>query len=593
MNGARGYIDFIECNKEDPDDVEIIWVVFNNKESCAKYRSDFRHLRGKESLDEYSTPILPVKKRFQIKRGNIEYQRKQFALTLGYCLTAHKCQGETFDGGVIIDFRDGFVINGSFYVAITRVKTGSKLFLKDFDSSYIKVTKGIEDKIEHMRKNKPYIFLKKYLEDKIFEFDKEDLKICYLNINNLTNCCHSEYVNGDKNLLNSYILCLSDTRLTKATRSEDIKASMPNWDIVYRHDCEDGTEHMGMLFLAPLNNEHSQKTLKLIKFLGAENIKGKNKNKNEKVQVEAVHFKYCDETISFLYARTKPSISECKQIHDMTYKSDFVLGDLNLCCTEESDEQKLQIICGKDKIRHLNQITTVRGNQPDHILVTKDRRFTVHTDAYFNFVSDHKGIILRMSHYVNDRVLETKPDYVEKNVSAPKDLKQNKTSSDLNLEPLSGNNWLNDIIINEYNSLLMNKFTDIFIYPSYFSQSLFTLNRDYENLKRYTRSKDIFAFRIIMFPLIELSHWFLAVYEVENNYFYMLDPYTRDQPTEHTINEHMMRLEKIETCYLQKHYENQKQKEWAETSRSVKIPPAIPEQMDGHNCGIFLLEFAR
>ena len=271
MNGARGYIDFIQCNKDDPDDVEIIWVVFNNKETCSRYRSDFRHLRGRLNIDEYATPILPVKKRFQVKHGNIEYQRKNFSLTLGYCLTAHKCQGETYDGGVIIDFRDGFVISGSFYVAITRVKSGNKLFLKDFDSTYIKPSKDIEEKIEHMRKNKPYLFFKKYLEDKIFEFDKEDMKICYLNINKLTTC-HSEYVNEDKNLLNIDILCLSDTRLTQSIKSEDIKASMPNWDIVYRHDCEDGREHMGMLFITPLNNEHSRKKLKFLKFLRAENI---------------------------------------------------------------------------------------------------------------------------------------------------------------------------------------------------------------------------------------------------------------------------------------------------------------------------------
>ena len=302
---------------------------------------------------------------------------------------------------------------------------------------------------------------------------------------------------------------------------------------------------------------------------------------------------YFDETISFLYARTKPSISECRQIHEITVKFAFALGDVNLCPTEKSDEEKLQIICGNDKIRHLNQITTVRGNQPDHILVIKDRRNTVYTDSFFNFISDHIGIILRMSHYVNDTVIEAKPDNVKKNVATSKDIKQNGTSAEPNLEPLSGSNWLNDIIINEYNSLLMNKFTDVFVFSTYFSQSFFTLNRDYENLKGYTKSKDIFECRIVFFPLLEHSHWFVAVYESKNNDFYILDPYTRDQPVENTINEHLMRLEKIETYYLKKHYEIKKQKEWTEASRRVYMPPNIPEQVDGHNCGVFLLEFTR
>ena len=218
-----------------------------------------------------------------------------------------------------------------------------------------------------MRKNKPYIFKKKYIEEKVFELDEEDMKIGYLNINDMTDAYHSEYVNADKNLINLDVLCLSDTRLTKAKKTEDVKDLLPNWEIIHRDDCEDGREHMGMLFLVPITKV-SLKKLKLIKFMGTESIKGKNKKPNERVQVQVVHFKYLDETISFLYARTTPSVKEAKEIHEMTKKSYYLLGDLNLCGTEDSDEQKLGIICGKDKIRHLNQITTVRGNQPDHSL---------------------------------------------------------------------------------------------------------------------------------------------------------------------------------------------------------------------------------
>ena len=37
MNGSRGYIDHIQTNSENPDEVEIIWVVFNNPDTGAKY----------------------------------------------------------------------------------------------------------------------------------------------------------------------------------------------------------------------------------------------------------------------------------------------------------------------------------------------------------------------------------------------------------------------------------------------------------------------------------------------------------------------------------------------------------------------------
>ena len=418
------------------------------------------------------------------------------------------------------------------------------------------------------------------------------MKIGYLNLNDMKVGLHSEYVNADKNLMNLDVLCLSDTRLTKERRTEEVKVSLPNWEVIYRDDCADGREHMGMLFLVPVAKAF-QKKLKLFKFIGTESIKGKIKKPNERVQVQVVHCKYSEERISFLYARTTPSIKEAKEIYEITKTSSYLLGDLNLCGTEESDEQKLKIICGKDKIRHLNQITTVRGNQPDHIIVAKDRKHTVYSDSFFNYASDHKGIILRISHYANDEVIEdmSGTDHIIIEPS-PEEI-QKVPQTKLNQEPLEGTNWLDDIIINEYCSLLMQKFSDIFVYSTYFSQSFFTLNRDYENVKRYSKSTDIFKCRIVMFPLLELSHWFLAVYEVEDNKLYIMDPYTQNQSHDHIFNEHMQRLKKIETYFLQKHFESEKQDKWVNALLSVKMPPAIPEQLDGHNCGVFLLEFAR
>ena len=81
-----------------------------------------------------ATPILPVRKNFKLKFGNVEYQRQNFALSLAYAITAHKCQGETLED-VIIDFGadlkhkiKNYICPGSFYVALTRVREGCKVF---------------------------------------------------------------------------------------------------------------------------------------------------------------------------------------------------------------------------------------------------------------------------------------------------------------------------------------------------------------------------------------------------------------------------------------------------------------------------------
>ena len=59
MNGSRGYIDHIQTNSENPDEVEIIWIVFNNPDTGAKYRADHYKLRGSQDyLHKKATPIL-------------------------------------------------------------------------------------------------------------------------------------------------------------------------------------------------------------------------------------------------------------------------------------------------------------------------------------------------------------------------------------------------------------------------------------------------------------------------------------------------------------------------------------------------------
>ena len=99
-------------------------------------------------------------------------------------------------------------------------------------------------------------------------------------------------------------------------------------------------------------------------------------------------------------------MKESKEIYEITAKSEYILGDLNLNQRDENDDKKLQVICGENKILHLNQITSVRGNQPDHIIVIRDRRFSVHSSSFLNFASDHKSIVMRVSQYINDKVIE-------------------------------------------------------------------------------------------------------------------------------------------------------------------------------------------
>ena len=107
--------------------------------------------------DPLAVPIYRQKKQFQV-RGNTDYMRDQFPLTLCYAVTAHKSQGQTLDE-ILIDFSgESRINNGSFYTALSRIKYGKNLYLKDFKQEYIKANPIVEKKMESMKIFKPYQF---------------------------------------------------------------------------------------------------------------------------------------------------------------------------------------------------------------------------------------------------------------------------------------------------------------------------------------------------------------------------------------------------------------------------------------------------
>ena len=73
-----------------------------------------------------------------------------FPVSLSYSITAHKCQGQPLEEivnnfGVDKEYRiRNFTIPGPFYVALTRGRIGSKVFLKSFEPSYIVVNNSFE-----------------------------------------------------------------------------------------------------------------------------------------------------------------------------------------------------------------------------------------------------------------------------------------------------------------------------------------------------------------------------------------------------------------------------------------------------------------
>ena len=106
-----------------------------------------------------------------------------------------------------------------------------------------------------MRKYRPYIFKKIYLDERIFKIDDQEIKIGYLNINGLVDGGHAEYLNADFNLQSLDILVLAETKLNNSNRSDQITKILKNWTIIGRYDSEDGLKHRGLMLLAGGNSK--------------------------------------------------------------------------------------------------------------------------------------------------------------------------------------------------------------------------------------------------------------------------------------------------------------------------------------------------
>ena len=102
-----------------------------------------------------------------------------------------------------------------------------------------------------MRTYKPYIFKKKYVFDKIFQNNTDDLKVGYFNINGFVRGSHAEYLDSDINLLSLDYLAVSETWLNNEMSNQDLQRNLKNWSLLSRSDASDNVKHMGLLLLAP------------------------------------------------------------------------------------------------------------------------------------------------------------------------------------------------------------------------------------------------------------------------------------------------------------------------------------------------------
>ena len=535
-NGTKGYIDSFQYDENNPDQLKAIWVVFRDPNVGRRLKMD-KYQMGTchKPNNKEAVPIELTKARFKINQGNHKYVRSQFPMILGYAITTHKSQGDSLKE-VIIDFEPGenerksFITDGSFYVAITRSSKASNVYLKSWKPSYIKVNRNIAKKIDDMRLSKPYHFMKIFNDQEIFMKGKE-VKIGYLNCNGILEAGHSEYLNHDQNLLQLNILVIAETKLTENVEDKFLEEKLTEYSILRRFDISDDKKHMGFLIMKP--REAKDVPLKHIAEF-----------KDTSCQVMIYEIKN-DVKFAFVYLRpnagNKDQISKILKNYQCS-DVNVIMGDLNLNPRISFENDRLKQLC-ENKEPALNEVTTVHKNQLDHIIVSKELKGHVFVTSFFNFISDHKSIVIRIGeNELKDEVVQSLNLRSQKYMKEECKVEENPAKECVKIrtsevseecqtqdpyESLEGDNWLGDSVINAYGNLVQESLDDIFVFSSFF---YITLRNDPERAKRQTRGTNIFRKKYVFFPIHDINHWYLVIVDTANDCIESVDPLVYKTP---------------------------------------------------------------
>lgn len=360
-NGIRGWIVAIEEEKK------IIWMKFDDPKVGRMRR---RKSKEKFPEDETAVPIRREKASFSFGNtgSTVRVQRTQYPIVVCYALTAHKSQGMTIPK-VIIDFTDvdgklARVSKGAFYVAITRVRKGDDLFLTRFSPKFIHCNEEVERELKRLSDHAQHQVLRPFLYMPIFsspDGNPTELKVSYLNVNGLLDADHILDLRADMNLMNSDIICISETKVSKDF--PDIVISIDEFSVVERIDSVGQECSMGMALY------------KRASFKGELQVMGKSRSERKvemiSVLINGVHF-------LFAYVHPSATSDVFKLLVESGICCNIVMADFNVNTygSNSSGRKKMaQLADAMSKTQVLDTPTHSMGGQLDHILVDKSFKF--------------------------------------------------------------------------------------------------------------------------------------------------------------------------------------------------------------------------
>ena len=236
VNGVIGTVNSFV--KNDKGKVLTVLVDFDDEQVGLKTKTK------SQWSDKYPTsvPIMRHEGKFEKdgKKG-AQIARRQFPLTLAWAVTIHKCQGLTVDEIVVSMKNSRQFGQGQAYVAFSRVRSLSGLYITDFDAKGIRTSSKIELEMNEMRdKSVPLIPVPRFLElSKPEWITVGHLNVHYFleKISDLNSGCEYEL------LAKTDVMCFTETYLTPEHEIDQF--SRKHNYVVFREDVPEERNHAG------------------------------------------------------------------------------------------------------------------------------------------------------------------------------------------------------------------------------------------------------------------------------------------------------------------------------------------------------------
>ena len=152
--------------------------------------------------------------------------------------------------------------------------------------------------------------------------------------------------------------------------------------------------------------------------------------------------------------------------------------------------------------------------------------------------------------------------------------------TEVDLKTLDGSARLNDEVLNYYLQLKASESPGVYVFNTFFYPRLKA--KGYEHVKGWTKYVDLFAYRLVLFPIHheQGKHWSLVAAEMQSKTLYYFDSAYKDK---HAVV-------KAICDYLSD--EHKARKGQGIEFQQAMFPGEIPKQTNDYDCGVFVLKYA-